>query len=67
MSNRYGIDNLEQEYEYWFETEDGMASGHIMASSFQQAMERIADEHPYDKGADGYVVGQGGIEVPLEW
>lgn len=57
-----------QSYYFTFEAEDGMADKEIIAANAEDATKALMAYFPDDVGADGYyMVGDDGIEYPIEW
>lgn len=55
------------EYEFFFETDNGMTSGIIEALSRKALIAKMKSQFPDDIGADGFVVDDDGNESPLDW
>lgn len=55
------------EYDYFFETDNGMQSGIVAAISYRELIAKMKRDFPDDIGSDGFVVDDDGRERPLDW
>ena len=55
------------EFEYFFETDDGMQSGMVAAINRRVLLAKMKAQFPDDIGSDGFAVDPDGNEFPLNW
>jgi hypothetical protein len=55
------------EYEYFFESEDGMETGIVEALNRKSLLAKMKRDFPNDIGSDGFVVDDDGNESLLDW
>jgi hypothetical protein len=55
------------EYEFFFETDNGMTSGIIEALNRKALIAKMKRDFPSDIGSDGFAVDEHGKEYPLDW
>lgn len=59
--------NGRYEYEFTFETDEGMEVTIICADTLGMATSQLKKSYPDDHGADGFVTLEDGTEKPINW
>lgn len=57
----------QQEFEFLWETDYGMASRTIVNGTLKAATAELKRLYPEDHGADGFVILEDGTEKPIDW